>query len=121
MPSIARNSRPAQARVIVATLTGADTASAAGIVARSTTPIIALCRKLIEAGYDPTTPMHVMRGETLALTVRSIGEGAALEINGDGTGFRARRQPDADPSGQGRLGLTRALAPPGRLFDRQCP
>jgi len=29
------------------------------------------------------------------LIVRSIGEAAALEINGEGTGFRPRRQPDA--------------------------
>ena len=33
----------------------------------------------------------------LCLVVRSIGQAAALEINGDGTGFRPRRQPDAAP------------------------
>jgi hypothetical protein len=33
----------------------------------------------------------------LCLLVRSIGEAAELEINGDGTGFRRRRQPDAAP------------------------
>ena len=90
----------APAGAIVATLVGSDIAVALGLTAQSSSPVIAICRKLIEAGYDPTTPMHVLRGETLALTVRSIGEGSALEINGDGTGFRARRQPDTGSSGQ---------------------
>jgi hypothetical protein len=69
---------------------------------------------LIDAGYDPTTPMRVMRGETLALTVRSIGEAATLEVNGAGTGFRARRQPDAGPSGQ-RTGQEGSKPPSDRV------
>jgi hypothetical protein len=39
---------------------------------------LALCRKLIAAGYDPTLPLHAYRGDTLALKVCSIGEGAHL-------------------------------------------
>jgi hypothetical protein len=46
---------------------------------------------LIDAGHDPTARMHVYRGNTLALIVRSIGEGARLVINGHGTGFRRAR------------------------------
>jgi hypothetical protein len=35
-----------------------------------------LCRKLVAAGHDPATVMHVYRGQTLALKVRAIGEAA---------------------------------------------
>jgi hypothetical protein len=50
-----------------------------------------LCRQLIAAGLDPDRALEVYRGATLALTVRSIGEGARLEINPKGTGFAVRR------------------------------
>jgi hypothetical protein len=71
-----------------------DTASALGIVATGSSPILLLCRKLVAAGYDPATPMDCWRGDTLCLSVRSIGQAASLEINAHGTGFiphRARR------------------------------
>jgi hypothetical protein len=71
-----------------------DTASALGIVATGSSPILLLCRKLVAAGYDPATPMDCWRGDTLRLSVRSIGQAASLEINAHGTGFiphRARR------------------------------
>ena len=42
----------------------------------------------IAAGIDPATPLECNRGTTLAITVASIGQGAGLEINGHGTGFR---------------------------------
>jgi hypothetical protein len=86
-----------QAGGIVAKLSGSNTCTALGLTAQSGSPVLLLCRRLIDAGYDPTVAMQVFRGDTPALTVRSIGEAARLEINGDGTGFRARRQPDAAP------------------------
>jgi hypothetical protein len=52
---------------------------------------------LVQAGYDPSTPLEVYRGRTLCLRIRSIGEAAALEINAYGTGFRPRREADAAP------------------------
>jgi hypothetical protein len=82
---------------IVATLSGSDTASAEGITVTSPSPVLALCRKLIDAGFDPATFIHVFRGDTLALIVRSLAEGARLEINHHGTGFRPRRGADAAP------------------------
>jgi hypothetical protein len=39
-----------------------------------------LCRDLVEAGHDPSEPMEVYRGLTLALRVRLIGEGARLTV-----------------------------------------
>jgi len=50
-----------------------------------------LCRNLIEAGYDPSTPLEAWRGQTLALRVRSIGEGAKLTVEETKTGPRFRR------------------------------
>jgi hypothetical protein len=61
---------------IGATISGYDTCRAGGITARASAPVLALCRKLVEAGHDPATPLHAYRGETLALTVSSIGWGA---------------------------------------------
>jgi hypothetical protein len=57
--------------------------------------VLELCRRLLAAGYDPATLLLAYRGDMLCLIVRSIGEAAGLEINGDGTGFRRCRKPDA--------------------------
>ena len=66
---------------IRAELEGSTTCSAMGLVARGThTPVLRLCRMLVEAGQDSSRPMHVWRGGTLALKVRSIGEAAGLTV-----------------------------------------
>jgi hypothetical protein len=78
--------------IIRAELIGDDTAIALGITARSSTPVIRLCQQLLDAGHDPHTRLHVYRGQTLALTVRSIGEGARLIINSRGTAFNRARE-----------------------------
>jgi hypothetical protein len=62
----------------------------------------------VVAGHDPSLPMHVYRGRTLALKVRSIGEGARLAIRGDGVGFRFEKSPSEGVCGQD-------TAPPVRL------
>jgi hypothetical protein len=85
---------PAQAQFF-AELDGSDTCNACGIAGHGNAPVLDLCRRLVAAGFDPATPLKVYRGEILCLTVRSIGEGARLEINGEGSGFRPLRQPDA--------------------------
>jgi len=33
---------------------------AEGFTVRAYAPVLAMCRKLIEAGYDPATPLHAM-------------------------------------------------------------
>ena len=63
-----------------ADLVGSDICTAAGIIARSYAPVLALCRRLIEAGIDRDRPLHVYRGDTVALVVRSIAEGARLRV-----------------------------------------
>jgi hypothetical protein len=76
---------------IEAELTGSNECRARdrarGITVRSSSPVLALCRALVGAGYDPGPPLHVYRGKMLALKVRTIGEGARLRVSGSGTGF----------------------------------
>jgi len=81
---------------ILAILTGSDVATALGITAQSSSPVLELCRRLIAAGHDPRTPLHVYRRATLALHIRSIGEGARLEV-AEGVGFRRYRGPSPSP------------------------
>lgn len=91
-PKLRPVARPATIRV---DLIGSNQCNALSIVAHGYTPVLGLCRRLIDTGINPATALHVYRGDTLCLIVRSVGQGARLEINGDGTGFRPRRQPDA--------------------------
>jgi hypothetical protein len=67
------------------------------VTVTSSSPVLALCRKLFERGHDPARPLHAYRGDTLALRVRSIGEAARLEVNGGGTGFRPATRSGAGP------------------------
>jgi hypothetical protein len=96
---------------IRAELVGDDIATALDITARSSTPIIRLCAMLIEAGLDPAARLHVYRGNTLALTVRSIGEGAQLVINGRGTWLQPR------PCVKRARAMSRYPAPPLRCSE----
>ena len=82
--------KPSQ--VVRAELVGSDRCLAAGYVTRGTTPVLAMCRKLVAAGINPAASLECYRGTTLAITVASIGHGAGLEINGHGTGFRPLRK-----------------------------
>ena len=78
---------------IRAELIGSDQRRAVGYTVRSDVPILALCRRLIAAGIDPQTRLIACRGTTLCIAIRAIGEAAALEINGRGTGFK--KKPDS--------------------------
>ena len=73
---------------IRAALIGSNHCEAEGITApRGSVPVLALCRALIEAGHDPNRPLHAYRGDVLALSVRSIGQGARLRVASHGVGF----------------------------------
>jgi hypothetical protein len=80
---------PARA-FIRAELHGHDTCTAIGITVQSFSPVLEMCRRLVAAGHDPDRPMHVYRGNALALKVRSLGEARNLEVNAKGTGFSPR-------------------------------
>jgi hypothetical protein len=77
-----------------AELIGANRATAHNVVVTSVTPILDLCRALVAGGVDRATPLHAYRGNTLALKVRSICEGAKLTVEANPIGkpvFRRRR------------------------------
>ena len=67
-------------RTVTATLYGDNVAAACGISVQARAPALALCRALIVAGHDPAVALHAYRGDTLALKVHSIGEGAKLAV-----------------------------------------
>jgi hypothetical protein len=85
------SSQPPQAAPLRADFIG-DTCTAAGLTASGHAPALRLCRELITAGHDPTTVLHVYRGEVLALIVRTIGKGALFTVEDDRRGTpRLRR------------------------------
>jgi hypothetical protein len=90
-----RQNRPAtttatrHAQALRTVIFGSNQASANGVTAHGHAPVLALCRKLIEAGHDPNTPLEAYRGTTLCLKVRSIGEGARLTVK-DGADGKPR-------------------------------
>ena len=91
--------QPRRARdPIIAAITGSDTAVALGITVRSSSPLLCLCRGLLDAGADPNQPLHAFRGDVLTLTIRTLADGARLEVKQHGTGFTARRERRAAPS-----------------------
>ena len=63
---------------IEAQLIGSDTCKVRSITTKSSSPVLAMCRALIGAGYDPRRPLHCYRGSMLALKVGTVGEGAKL-------------------------------------------
>jgi hypothetical protein len=86
-PAIA--SPPNTTQALRAEIVGSNQAEANGVTARGHAPVLALCRALIEAGYDPDTPLEAYRGNTLCLRVRSIGEGGRLTVK-DGSDGKPR-------------------------------
>jgi hypothetical protein len=94
-------------QAIRAELIGSNICTALGLIINSPSPVLALCRALVELGHDPAIPLEAYRGDVLCLRVRSIGGAAALEINSKGTGFIANRAVRAaPPMRQNRRGVS---------------
>ena len=100
--------------IIRAELIGSEICTAEGITIEGHAPVLSLCRKLIDAGYDPTARSECYRGETLCLTVASIGKGAEL-ISGKPRAFHGR-QSISPPSGT--VGKVRGLVVQREIFPR---
>lgn len=77
--------------VIRAELTGDDTCTALGITIKSPSPVLALCRKLVDVGHSPATELEAWRGDVLCLRIRFIGEAARLKVSSGGAGFVGRQ------------------------------
>ena len=96
------DAQPLLPGTIIAELTGDDVATAEGYIAKAPAPVLALCRILLNAGFDPARPLIAYRGPVLALRVRSISEGASLVVKSDTVGTPRFRKtpaeiPDAAP------------------------
>jgi len=73
---------------IRAEIIGSNKCEAEGCIGRGAAPVLALCRKLIAAGFDPSRALQAYRGEMLCIIVRTIGKAAALTVDEhNGTGF----------------------------------
>jgi hypothetical protein len=64
---------------IIATVEGAGLCHAAGFTVKDHAPILATCRLLVQAGFDPGRPLLAFRGPELAMRVKTIGYGAKFE------------------------------------------
>jgi hypothetical protein len=77
---------------------GTTAANAEGLSVKAASgPALALCRKLLGAGFDPNRPLHCYRAATLCLAVSSIGWDAGHTIAETPTGnlgLRRYRAPD---------------------------
>jgi hypothetical protein len=104
--------RGSEQATVVARLSGCDTCccESIGLTVTSPSPILSLCRALVERDVDPNTALHVYRGATLTLIVTGIGKGARLEVRGDGVGFRPSAKLGA-ASTAANSGIARPTAP----------
>ena len=97
-----------QSPSIAAHLAGSRQCEALGITSTGRTPVLALCRQLLEAGVDPDSALVVYRNGVLSLRIRSIREGAGLTVEDSASGtpkFRvarlavqAKNRPDSPPA-----------------------
>jgi hypothetical protein len=73
-------------------LIGDYTCHVGNLTTNADTPIFEMCRLLLLHGYTADRPLLVFRGSTLAVTVRTIREGARLAVNGKGSAFYRLRK-----------------------------
>jgi hypothetical protein len=66
-----------------AELIGNNSYAAFGIAVSSGAPVLALCRELIKDGYGPSLPLEAWQGETRCHRIRSFGEAANMDVNGN--------------------------------------
>jgi hypothetical protein len=68
-----------------------------GLVGTSKTPLLDAARKLLVAGFDPTTPLSLVWGETDIISMTTtVGTAAALSVSETQTGPRFHRYVEFD-------------------------
>ena len=82
---------------IACQIIGSDRCVYGGLVVKHNAPVLAMCRKLIEAGYDPERPLEAHRGDTLCLRISSVGYGAKFTVKDDRRGTPVLRRYEAFP------------------------
>jgi hypothetical protein len=100
---------------IIAQFIKSNICTAEGLEVRANGPGLAMCRKLLEAGYDPHRLLHCFPGEVLAMKISSIAHGARYSVSEPSTGSGVRLVPYSD--GPQKSGA----APPIRFSDAEWP
>lgn len=96
-----------------------DRCDADGHTVRAAAPVLAMCRKLVDAGYDQGRPLHAHRGDVLALKVRSIGVGATLTVEDNRFGTPTLRRWRGRPAGVGAAPPVEGRAGPATTVARR--
>jgi hypothetical protein len=85
--NLQQSTAPIRARLI-----SCDLCEAEGRTVRAYAPVLAMCRELVAANYDPARPLEAYRGDMLCLKVRSIGEGAKYTVKDSSAGTPSLRR-----------------------------
>jgi hypothetical protein len=104
---------------IRAEIIDSDRCEAEGHTVRAAAPVLAMCRKLVDAGYDQGRPLHAYRGDMLSLKVRSIGEGALLTVEDNRFGTPTLRRWRKRPLGDGAAPPVEERAGPATTVARR--
>ena len=95
-------------------LIGNNLSRAAGFSSTGPTPVLALCRTLLAAGFDPAQSLEIYRGNnTLALRVGSIGEAAKLAVEDSKIGKPILRRWRDRPARDGAAPPIERITPEG--------
>ena len=65
--------------------------TAEGLEVKANAPGLAMCRRLLEAGFEDSRPLHCYRGKELAMKICSIGWGARYAIEEGPNGPKLRK------------------------------
>jgi hypothetical protein len=95
---------------IVAQITGSNRCDAEGLTVTGQAPVLGMCRKLLEAGFDPTRPLKAYRGDMLCLTVSPIGWGAGYTVDDSRSPRLVRWKPFSCGGGPSRIALAEVPA-----------
>jgi hypothetical protein len=76
---------------IIASLKGSDLCRAEGYTVKDRAPVLAMCRLLVQAGFDPKRPLLAFRGDVLAMQIKSIEYGAHFSVVENQKRFRAAK------------------------------
>jgi hypothetical protein len=83
---------------VVCRIIGSDHCEVDDLVVRHSAPVLAMCRALIDARYDPERPLEAYRGGMLCLRISSIGHGAKFTVRDNRCGTPALRRYEASAS-----------------------
>jgi hypothetical protein len=76
---------------IIASVEGSDLCRAEGYTVKDHSPVLAMCRTLVEAGLDPQRPLLAFRRDVLAMRIKTIELGAHFSVVENQKRFRAAK------------------------------